>query len=210
MKLSRRLTALSLGFAIVASALAGCSPVATPDANPTLPTQRLAAWKNVWTCMISQDPSVVPNVFFGNQTYPGKYHRSDGSTATGAVPVYRTDWICNDSSESQAATWLPSSMDTYATVTWPNGRSADIGIQNPLLGTPKFYPSLLCNSDAPGCVGEAKFALDEGDTFRCSIVGYDLEITRKQDLSGYKYYEIVFGSASEITDDFDSPICAKI
>ncbi len=200
-----------VGLGVMSLALTGCTTTATTkEIESSASTVRMAAWKDVWVCMLAQDAAAAPSVFFGTEMYPGTYWL-DGKTGVGVVQLSARAWVCNDSSSSQSATWLPSSMDTYATVSWPNGRSADIGIQNPLLGTPKFYPTLKCASAGPTCGGEANYALGEGDAFKCSTVGFDFTITRNTDTSDFKYFEIVFGSSSAITDDFDfdSPICSK-
>jgi hypothetical protein len=209
MKASLRATLVAATLA-AGLALTGCSTAGDTDVIPSPPAERLAAWKDVWVFMLAQDSAAAPSVFFGTEMYPGTYWL-DGKTGVGTVQLSARGWVCNDSSASQSATWLPNSMDTYATVAWPNGRSADMGIQNPLLGTPKFYPTLKCASNGPTCGGEASYALDQGDTLKCSTVGFDLTITRNTDTSDFKYFEIVFGSSSAITDDFDfdSPICSK-
>lgn len=192
--------------------LAGCSTTVAPqEVGPTSPPARMAAWKDVWVCMLAQDPAAAPSVFFGSKMYPGTYWLN-GKTGVGAVQLSAQAWVCNSSTESAAnGNWLPGSMDTYATITWPNGRPAEFGIQNPLIGAPTFYPSLLCSSDGPTCRGESSFSFAPGDTYQCSTVGFDFTITRNTDTSNFKYFEIVFGSPSEITDDFDfeSPICVK-
>jgi hypothetical protein len=200
------------GITVVALALTGCTTTAaTQEGDSSSSTARMAAWKDVWVCMLAQDPAAAPSVFFGSEMYPGRYWLN-GKTGTGAVQLSPRAWVCNSSIESAAnGNWLPDSMDTFVTITWPNGRPAQFGIQNPLIGTPKFYPSLVCSSSGPNCSGESKFSLDEGDTFACSTAGFDFTIKRNTDTSDFKYFEIVFGSPSAITDDFDfeSPLCTK-
>ena len=200
----------AVSVALTALLLTGCAAMPSPQPTPSASAERKAAGRNVWVCLISTDPGVLPKVFFGSEMYPDTYWRgNDGSTGTGSISLRTNEWICNDSSASQASKWLPDTMDTYATITWPDGRIANFGIQNPLFGTPKFYPSLGCASSGPTCKGEARYALDEGDTYKCSTVGYDVSITRNGDLPNLKYYEIRFGSASGFDGNFDSEICAK-
>jgi hypothetical protein len=197
---------------VIALVLAGCTTTAaTQEVDSSSSTARMAAWKDVWVCMLAQDSAAAPSVFFGSEMYPGRYWLN-GKTGSGAVQLSPRAWVCNSSIESAAnGNWLPGSMDTFATITWPNGRPAQFGIKNPLIGKPSFFPSLVCSSDGPNCSGESRFSFSEGDTFACSTAGFDFTIKRNTDTSDFKYFEIVFGSPSAITDDFDfeSPICAK-
>ena len=211
MKTATRIGVALLGATILATTLVACSAPGAKDApRPSASPDRQAALQDVWLCMIATDQANTPNVFFGNDMYPGTFRRGDGSQGKGAAQVLVNSWLCSSSAESGTSDkWLPGGMDSSATITWPNGRTSSIGVKNPLIGVPTFYPTLQCSSSGPDCKGETSYPLEEGLTYRCSLVGYDFDIARVADADGHKQIEMTLGGETQITDDFDSPICSK-
>lgn len=197
-------------------AFSGCAvPETVPDPPKPIETPSRDASKlfvkETQVCFSNVPSSAEPvSVFFGTEMFPSDYYLSgDGPAATGNGGPFRIEsstgwWVCTDTTNDTTVDIL-GSVDVLTTITFANGRSTVFGFANPGLEAPKFYPANERYNQGPG--GGQYYKIPEGQTYKCSILGYDFEVTRRPDDSNFKYWTVEFMGKAAETDDFDSTVC---